>query len=351
MTRELFAIPTIGTDDYELANQAQIGAEKRAFYSLAALLNIGKVEMDAADAGTLTLRSTYTAPTSKASGYNMQCVLTGPLKSLAACVLTFAATFTGGTITSSTSATPGVITVSVAHGLTNGDLVDISGVTGVGATVLNGTDQVVTVVSPTTFSTNVATTGVGAGGTWAKKGSVTATFSPPARATDATFDLPQGLAVDLVGVGSSSTFQIRTINSLTSITGGGAGARFDLVSLPSRLTAIEIPGVTDFKPGIPSPTSVAVPNNYDATGWLVRGRDTEDGMTLTAQYLGFVEGLTRLNGQRFTIFIEKRADGRLLRERMVLSGCRGQVGIDDGDGDNKTTANVSAKYETFAVFV
>lgn len=69
-----------------------------------------------------------------------------------------------GSITGATNAFPIVLTTSVAHGLTTGETVNISGVTG--NTAANGT-WVVTVLSSTTFS--IPTVGNAAyisGGTW-----------------------------------------------------------------------------------------------------------------------------------------------------------------------------------------
>lgn len=71
-----------------------------------------------------------------------------------------------GTIANATNANPGVIT-SVAHGLTTGDMITISGVGGM--TQLNNNTYTVTVLSVDTFSIGVDTTAYGVytfGGTW-----------------------------------------------------------------------------------------------------------------------------------------------------------------------------------------
>jgi hypothetical protein len=71
-----------------------------------------------------------------------------------------------GVITGATNANPCVIT-SAAHGLTTGDHIIISGVTGM--TQLNGNTYTVTILTANTFSIGVNSTGYGvytAGGTW-----------------------------------------------------------------------------------------------------------------------------------------------------------------------------------------
>ena len=66
-------------------------------------------------------------------------------------------------ITSNSVANPSVVTTTVPHGLTSGDIVLIAGVSTSSPTI-NG-ERVVTVISPTTFSVPVNVTVGGTGGT------------------------------------------------------------------------------------------------------------------------------------------------------------------------------------------
>jgi len=73
-------------------------------------------------------------------------------------------------ITSNSQANPSVVTTTVPHGLTSGDIVLISGVSGSDADI-NG-EQVATVISTTTFSVPVdATTSAGTGGSFVRANS------------------------------------------------------------------------------------------------------------------------------------------------------------------------------------
>ena len=57
-------------------------------------------------------------------------------------------------------ANPGVVTTNLAHGLTTGAVLDLTGI--VGMTALNGVAFTATVLTPTTFSVGINTTGYGA---------------------------------------------------------------------------------------------------------------------------------------------------------------------------------------------
>lgn len=71
-------------------------------------------------------------------------------------------------VTGITNANPGVVTTNLYHGYVNGDVVYISGVTGMAG--INGVPFTVTVISPTSFSIGVDTTSLGA---WVSGGVVT----------------------------------------------------------------------------------------------------------------------------------------------------------------------------------
>lgn len=73
-------------------------------------------------------------------------------------------------IVSNTIANPTVVTTTVAHGLTTGQVILISGVSG-GTPTINGS-RVVTVISPTTFSIPVNASGGGTGGQLVKGSTV-----------------------------------------------------------------------------------------------------------------------------------------------------------------------------------
>ena len=68
------------------------------------------------------------------------------------------------TITSTAAGNPYTLVTATAHGFKSGDIVLIAGVTGAGATPVNGSRKV-TKISADVFAVQVATTGAGSGGT------------------------------------------------------------------------------------------------------------------------------------------------------------------------------------------
>ncbi len=121
--------------------------------------------------------------------------------SLAATPLALAPT-TANTITGVSTANPGVVTTSAAHGLTTGAMVGIIGVAG--ATQANGIWKV-TVLSPTTFSIPVNVTGTysGSGAFWVSCGPAVEVSGRLGLRLDA-------VATALTGTSPSTTFSIWT---------------------------------------------------------------------------------------------------------------------------------------------
>jgi hypothetical protein len=217
----------------------------------------------------------------------------------------------------------------------------------VGATALNGTNRTVTVISPTTFSAGINTTGVGTGGTFEVVGQATATFAPAASATDQTTNLPQALAVDLV---TDDDRKVKSISSLVSLDNGGAGGRYQVVAMPDSDTFTEIGCVRDCNPAFPSPETVKIPCRYQYAAWVKKGRDKEYDLSFSAVHRNFDEGFTRLNGHKVTMKIEVRKEDRILSERMVFGGYRPTISKATPDGNAEATDSASGSYETCAVF-
>lgn len=147
-----------------------------------------------------------------------------------------------------------VITSSAAHNLVSGQAVTITGMTGAGGTASNGT-WIVTVLSPTTFSIPVTTTGTGASGSFTTNLAATSAISVVGSSTTTItvtggfHGLVSGDYVTIAGmtggtqvngtwpvtVISASTFSIPVTTTVAGT--GGTSAQIGSFSLTANSTA------------------------------------------------------------------------------------------------------------------
>lgn len=349
-----FAIPTIADEDLDMSISPQLGEETRVKFSYSPVYQVGSIEMDAAGSGTLYNERTYRAPTNPSVGRDMQVICDGPVLSAAQIVVTLGVTFAVGAavnITGVSAANPAIVTTATAHGLTSGQSVVISGVSGSTPSVNN--TYVVTVIDSTHFSIPVTVSVAGTGGTMQQigTGQAVATFNPPETANDTSFNFPPGLSVDLLPSAPNTGLQIRSINSIVSVAGGSSGAKFLILAIPDLTTFTEIACVVDKNIDIKAPKSVAIACRYDSSRWVKRGRDEVPKMDIKAKWNSAGDGLGRVNGQKVTILLENWINDTILNERLIVSGWRPTVKKTSGDGDAEAMGDATGMYEMFASFV
>lgn len=180
----------------------------------------------------------------------------------------------------------------------------------------------------------------------ASTGTATATFVAPDWARDQSFNFPIGLAVDLIGTGYDSDKKIKTIDSLDSLAGGSAGARYGIISAPDEADYIQLPCVKNVNPMPPTSESVPIPCGYQAARWTKKGREATPTLSITSADPGAIESLNRLNGFRVTIKLEIVKDDRIMTSRQIYGGWRPKVTptLPDGNGEAEVTAE--GPYET-----
>lgn len=135
------------------------------------------------------------------------------------------------TVTSITNANPGVATTALNHGLTTGNTTTFNGAAGGTFSTINGL-QTVTVLSPTTFSFGVNTTGLGS------YTANSATLTPNNRNQSiSVIDYPNTYVIPFVvppvqNVTISLTWNTNSLNSVsaTSMASAGAAAMVDYVN-------------------------------------------------------------------------------------------------------------------------
>lgn len=356
-------VPTLSADDFDRAATPNIGASLRLFVSTEEVKPVAKLVQDAVDdtpdgdEGTLTLDPTYSAPESATQGRDFQVVLTGPLKSAAAAtVVQFNVTYPTRTLPSATVATGSGshLTFATAHNLVTGDVIAI---TGSGNTPSISGNKTVTVVSATVVTLDgvtITTAGTVSAVTHAHTGTASATFEAPAYADDATGALPQGWGVDLVpdeAYYNTLATGFRSITSLAGITGGSKGAKFSVLALPDADDYYEIRAAVDKNPVYPTASGVSIPERYNASQWVVKGRGENPMLDLSSRSATFANGLARYNGHLVTVKIETLHDDELLVQRQIFGHCTLTLDAKGGDANDPIIHSAKGPYSEFAVFV
>jgi len=361
-----YQLPAIADENLDVSVSAAVGAETRVFLSYKEVQNVADLEQTAAGTGddngdidglvfdnsTLKLDRTFRAPAVATDGLDLALICNSQVRSDEAVAVELNVELNNVVvaITSNSIAAASVVTTAAPHGLSTGDTVTVAGVTGSVPTI-NGSREI-TVLSPTTFSVPVTTTTGGTGGTATstiRLGTATATLTPPDTAQDQSFNFPQGLAVDFTTSVSGTT--VRAVRSVSSITGGAAGDKYSIVSLPDAGSFTEVACATDKSFTPPTPKSVSIPCRYNPARWIKKGRGNEPKIDLKANYSSFGDGLPRANGQRVSIKMETYKDDQILTERVVFGGVRPEINVTHGDGDALSEATLTGNYETMAVFV
>jgi hypothetical protein len=187
-------------------------------------------------------------------------------------------------------------------------------------------------------------------GTGTPAGTATATFVVPTFEQDQTFNLPIGLAVDLQvdGTGNEAA-KIRTITGINAITGGRAGNRFKIITLPDTWEFLQCS--KDKTPTIPVGKTVNIACGYEGARWTKKGRSEPPTLEVSGVYTSAGDGLMRLNGHRASVMIETVAEDEVLMERLVFAGWRPAAQPRMGDGDTETEVRATGNYEKLAIFV
>ena len=332
------AIPTIDDVDLATANSAALGVETVVLVSNVDVRHLGDVTQSASGAGLLTRDLVYRPPTALATGRDIQFVCLNSVKSDANIVATLNVLLGGGL--------PWVEANAVLAGAY------------CAPTVPNGHLYKCTTAG-TTGATDEPTWPTADGGTvtdgtavWTEANALpataVATLKAPALARDQSNALPQGLAVDFVTPAGTT---VRTVTSLASITGGGAGNRFAIVAMPEEESYVSIAECTDKELEAPVGKAVPIPQGYNAAQWVKKGRSDIPKLTIKAKYISAGDGLARINGQRITAMLVTRKDDSVLTERVIVGGYRPVVKIKSPDGNSEAEATAEGIFEKFAVFV
>lgn len=328
------AIPTIATEDLQIANAPTIGVQKVVSFSYDPMYKVGSIKQSDADSGDYTAEVTYAAPSDVTLGRDMQLLCLNSVRSTAGkIVITLAATLAGVTTWSATKAVAedALYVPTTANG-------HVYQCTKAGAT--GALEPVWPAASGAIVEDGTAE--------WKELSPVAvATLGASDVARDQSANLPQGIGVDIATPEGTT---IREITGIVSIVGGAMGNQFGIVSVPEKESFITLAEVKTFDIDPPTGKPVPLAQRYNPAEWVTKGRSDIPKLTIASPVISYGDGLARLNGQRMTIMNETWKEDRVLTQRVIVGGYRAAAKMKSPDGDGEEELTAEGIFEQFAVF-
>lgn len=353
-------IPTIPPEFLDQSISGRIGVEYKISLSAVALLFAGAIAFSAPATAAWKGSNAYAPPADLTTGRDMQLQVAAPVLATGDVVVTMTAEFeiASGSLKTIEGITPGAqVTIeSTAHGMADNDQIEISGLNTDGSVNLNGRWKVLDApdADTITIDVNVAVAPtLGATPKIAKivTGSAVGTIKVPERVSNQTKMFPKGLSVDIYGTSTNAAKKIRRITGITSVAGGAAGMKLQVLTVPEDDTFSLVSCTNDKTWGLPTPGSVNVPCGYQASRWVKPGRGEPPQVEVKQNYSGMGDGLSRYNGFSTTVKIETWVADTLLTERLYFGGWVPTVTYAGGDGNAVSEATGTGNYEEFMAFV
>jgi len=179
----------------------------------------------------------------------------------------------------------------------------------------------------------------------------TATFAPPARATNQSFNFPRGYAVD-IQVASGATRKIAAILGLTSIVGGSRGLTFSIYQLPEMSSYTLVGASTEKKFTTKSRQAIGIDVGMEADAEVKLGKTGKGDLTIDTKFGSMSEGLNRFDGARTTALLIGMKDGVLTEQNMVFVSFIPKVDVNMPEGDGESMSNAATgKFSDHLFFV
>jgi hypothetical protein len=177
----------------------------------------------------------------------------------------------------------------------------------------------------------------------------TATFTPPGRADNQTFNFARHFAKDLVPASTGKKFS--SIASLVSVAGGDANLKLGLYQLPEAADYTLIMATTDVNFNTKGRKAVGVDAGMEADFWIKRGKTQPGELTINSKMQSFSEGMARFDGDKGTCMLVGIKDGELTGDRLVFTDfvCALAPKLPDGEGEAMFEA--SGKYKEGLFFI
>lgn len=154
-------------------------------------------------------------------------------------------------------------------------------------------------------------------GTTGGGGTMTASFTPPARVADQSFDFPRSYAQDLIPASASDVTAVLTTG--LAIVGGSKNTTFEVWQLPDLSTFYTVGCTTDKNFNLKSRTSKGVNCGMTTDRFVKRGMTKPAMLTISQKLASYADGLARVDGGRVTAMLVGIKDGQVTDQRIVFA--------------------------------
>jgi len=180
----------------------------------------------------------------------------------------------------------------------------------------------------------------------------TATFSPPVRAANQSFNFARGFAVDLVPAVTGKKFSdITGLVASAPITGGQNNVKFALYALPLLTDYTLIGCTTDVNFNSKSRMPKGIDCGMEADAFVKRGKTQPGELSIGSKLKGMGESLQRFDGAKCTAMLVGLKDGQFTESRMVFTQYVPSVKVKLPDGDGEAMGDADGKYVECLFFV
>ncbi len=176
-----------------------------------------------------------------------------------------------------------------------------------------------------------------------------ATFSPPTRARDQSFNFQAGIAQDIIPASGNT---IKAINSLASILGGFQNVSFAIYELPVWPTDYFLIGCTTAKNfNTKGRMAKGIDCGMQTDAFVKRGKTKPANLTISQKLAGFHDGLARLDGGKVTVMLRGLKDGQVTGDVLVFTDWTPTFANELPDGDGEAMMNSDeGKYGELLMF-
>lgn len=181
----------------------------------------------------------------------------------------------------------------------------------------------------------------------------TATFAPPARAANQSFNFARGYAVDLLAEtpNPGDTFTSLDLISSSGIDGGGKNQVFGVFQLPAFSDYSLVGCTTDIDFNTKSRAAKGVDCGMEADAYIKRGKTQPGELNIGGKLKGFAEGLARFDGLKTTVMLVGLKDGQVTGDRLVFTQWVPNLKPRLPDGDGEAMIDATGKFSEHLFFV